>query len=152
MSKVSKPFASLIEHEEKIRNTYRELAEKAAQSNIRYFLTLFLNSHNDIIEKLKAYGKRELEPEEQVIVEAPLSISATDHLVSEDNVDLSSLQSVLLYLAKTEAESVNEFDLLIKKTPEEEMKEYLERIKEEKEIITTKADRLYHDMIESKIS
>ncbi len=152
MSKVSRPFASLIEHEEKIRNTYRELAEKAAQSNIRYFLTLFLNSHNDIIGKLKAYGKIELDQAEQDVLESPMVISATDHLVTEDNVDLNSLQSVLLYLAKTEAESVNEFDLLIRKTPEPDMKEYLARIKEEKEIITTKADRLYHDMIESKIS
>ena len=152
MSQAVKPFASLIKHEEKIRDTYQDLLDKAVQSNIRYFLSLFLNVHKDIIGKLKAFGRKEFQLEEHELPESPTSIWATDHLVTEETVDLTSLQSVLLYLAKTEAESVNEFDSLIGETPEQDMKDYLTRIREEKEIISTKADRLYHDMIESKIS
>lgn len=145
------PFASLIEHEERIRDIYQDLSEKAAQSNIRYFLMLFLNGHKDIIDKLKAYGKREVDFLAGKM-ESPQSIWATNHLLNDENVDLNSLQSVLLFIAKTEEESVGEFDALIGSTEDPEMKDYLEKVKEEKLSITTKADRLYHDMIESKIS
>lgn len=151
MPKIDMPFAALIETEEKISETYRELSEKAAQSNIRYFLRLFLNGHRAVIEKLKAYGKRE--------VAFPLSdadkiasIWATQHLVPDESVDLNSLQSVLLFIAKTEEQSLGEFDDLMREEQDEGMLEYLGKIREEKITITTKADRLYHDMIESKIS
>lgn len=151
MTKADKPIASLIEHEVRIRNTYRDLLSDTVQSNIRYFLTLFLNSHNSIIGKLKSYGKEYAEEGQDEIL-SPAVISATDHLESEKDVDLNSLQSVLLFLAKTESDSLNEFDALMHKAKDSAMRAYLTRIKEEKEIITTKADRLYHDMIESKIS
>lgn len=151
MTKIGMPFASLLEHEEGIILRYRELTEKAVQSNISYFLKLFLNSHKNIIEKLKAYGNSEVDPNLGK-VEAPTSIWATKHLETEDEVDLNSLQSVLLFIAKIEEESMGVFDSLMNETKDPDERAYLEKIRDEKAVITTKADRLYHDMIESKIS
>lgn len=152
MSRISHPFATLIEHEERIRNTYRDLLGEAVQSNIRYFLKPFMENHNNLLCKLKSYGKLEKETGVPDDFNMPVALSATDHLESEGSVDLTSLQSVLLYIAKTEAESLDEFEDLTTPFADPGMRDYLEGIIDEKRLITTKADRLYHDMIESKIS
>lgn len=151
MTGIDLPFAALIENEERIEETYRDLSAKAAQSNIRYFLTMFLNGHKDIVDKLRAYGKHEVDfPVDRLGKKS--SILATKHLIMDENVDLNSLQSVLLFIAKTEERSISEFDDLIRETRDTAMREYLEKIRNEKIAITTQSDRLYHDMIECKIS
>lgn len=151
MSSTEHPLASLIEHEERIRNTYRDLLGDTVQSNIRYFIKPFLNSHNDLLCKLKSYGKREVESglEEG---DTPLDLAATDHLESEKEVDKTSLQSVLLYLAKTESDSLAEFLNISREFTDPAIREFIRGISEEKNAIYNKADTLYHDMIESKIS
>ncbi len=151
MSNTAHPLASLIEHEERIRNTYRDLLGDTVQSNIRYFIKPFLDSHNDLLCKLKSYGKMEVESgiDDE---DAPLDLAATDHLESEKEVDVSSLQSVLLYLAKTESDSMAEFVNISQEFTDPGIKEFIRGISEEKNAIYNKADTLYHDMIESKIS
>lgn len=151
MSEITHPLASLIEHEERIRNTYRDLLGETVQSNIRYFIKPFLESHNDLLCKLKSYGKMEVESGVDDR-DAPLDLAATDHLKSEGEVDVSSLQSVLLYLAKTESDSMAEFLNISTEFTDPGVKEFIRGISEEKKAIYNKADTLYHDMIESKIS
>lgn len=152
MSGNNHPFASLIKHEEKIRNTYRGLLGDAVQSNIRYFLKPFVDTHNNLLSKLKSYGSQERETGVSNDVEPVIDLSATGHLESNEDVDLNSLQSVLLFIAKSEADSLSEFSHAAKSFTDKSMKEYLDGIIEEKSLIANKADRLYHDMIESKIS
>lgn len=151
MTIVRKPFSALVEIEETMAENYEEMSGKAVLSNIRYFLNLFSSTHTTFAEKLRSYakGEKELETSE---FDAPVTIWATQHLLSEEDVDLGSLQSVLLYIAKAEEESLSEFDTVISEADCTKCCEALARFREEKSILTTKADRLYHDMIESKVS
>lgn len=145
------PYAALVELEEKLAKNYREMSSKAVQSNIRYFLDLFGRSHQTIAHRLMAYESGEVESE-SVSYDTPAAIWATQHLNLEDEIDLNSLQSVLLYIAKTEDSSLSEYDRILSDSKCKGRGNSLIRLREEKAVITTKADRLYHDMIESKIS
>ncbi len=100
---------------------------------------------------LKAYGK-DGKHVSFAHREVLLPIDATQHLVIDDHIDINSLQSVLLHIAKAEEQSVEEFTVLIGEIRDKRAHEFLEKIRDEKTSMTTQADRLYHDMIESKIS
>lgn len=150
MNEQKPPFAPLIKHENTIIENYRDLSEKAAQSNIQYFLNLFIRGHQEIIRMLKSYGKKS--QQRFMKQKMPLSIEATQHLVLDEHIDVNSLQSVLLHIAKAEEQSVGEFSVLMDEVRDGSAHDFLDKIRNEKVSMTTQADRLYHDMIESKIS
>ncbi len=150
MKEQSQIFAPLVKLENNLIGTYREISEHAAQSNIQYFLNLFIKGHQQIIRILKSYGDEGGPHFMQH--EMPLAIEATQHLVMDEPIDVNSLQSVLLHIAKTEEQSVEEFSALMAEIKDTNAHEFLEKVMNEKVSMTTQADRLYHDMIESKIS
>lgn len=151
MNEQNQIFAPLVKHENSIIENYRELSEQAAQSNIQYFLNLFIRGHQEIIRILRSYSK-DGSKANFIKHEVPQAIEATQHLVLDEHIDVNSLQSVLLHIAKAEEQSVGEFSVLMEEINDSGAHEFLERIREEKVSMTTQADRLYHDMIESKIS
>lgn len=151
MKEQSQLFAPLVRHENSIIENYMELSERSAQSNIQYFFNLFIRGHQEIIRMLKSYGKKD---EEATFAhqDVPQSIEATQHLVLDEHIDVNSLQNVLLHIAKAEEQSIGEFSVLMEEIGNHRAHEFLEKIRNEKVSMTTQADRLYHDMIESKIS
>ncbi len=151
MKEQNQIFAPLIDHENSIIHNYRELSKEAAQSNIIYFLKLFIKGHEQIIRILNSYNEKG-ENINFTSHEIPQPIEATQHLLDDEHIDVSSLQSVLLHIAKEEELSVGEFSVLMEAVKDHSAHEFLEKIREEKVTMTTQADRLYHDMIESKIS
>lgn len=151
MKEQNKIFAPLIDHENSIIAKYRELSEQAAQSNIIYFLKLFIKGHQEIVRILNAYVKKGGKVP-FTSHDIPQPIEATQHLLDDEHIDVNSLQSVLLHIAKEEEISVGEFSVLMEEVKDHEAHEFLEKIRDEKVTMTTQADRLYHDMIESKIS
>ena len=151
MKEQSQLFAPLIRHENSIIESYQQLSDQAAQSNIQYFLRLFIRGHQEIIKMMKAFGK-EGQKVSFAQRETLLPIEATQHLVIDDHIDVNSLQSVLLHIAKAEEQSLEEFSALMGEIKERKAREFLEKVRNEKTSMTTQADRLYHDMIESKIS
>ncbi len=150
MKEQSQIFAPLVKLENNLIGAYREISEHAAQSNIQYFLNLFIKRHQQIIRMLKSYGAGG--GAQFMQHEMPLAIEATQHLVMDEPIDVNSLQSVLLHIAKTEEQSVGEFSVLMSEVKDTNAHEFLEKVMNEKVSMTTQADRLYHDMIESKIS
>ena len=150
MKEQKPPFAPLVKHENSIIENYRELSDQAAQSNIQYFLNLFVRGHQEIVRMLKSYGKKS--QERFMERNLPQSIWATQHLVLDEEIDINSLQSVLLHIAKAEEQSVGEFSVLMEEVKDRKAHEFLDKVREQKVSLITQADRLYHDMIESKIS
>lgn len=150
MKEQTQIFAPLVNLENNLIGTYREISGHAAQSNIQYFLNIFIKGHQQIISMLKSYGSDSGTP--IMPHETPQAIEATQHLVMDEPVDVNSLQSVLLHIAKIEEQSVGEFSVLMADVKDRKAHEFLKKVMNEKVSMTTQADRLYHDMIESKIS
>lgn len=137
-----------IEREDEAYMSYKELSEKANKSNIKWFLKSFSQARGQIKDKLTSIIEEKVDddfgyPEEEI-----LHIQATEHLSFSGDVDVSSLQSVLLFVSKTESASVEEFKDSIEGIRNNKVKQLLDQVLAEKETIKVKADRLYHDMIE----
>ena len=144
-------LAEFIAREERIRDVYRGLLMNSAQENIRFFLETFMKSHEEMIGQLTAFG---IVPQNQVpqTGRPQKNIHATYHLMTEQNPDLNSLQSTLLFIAKSEQDSLDVTISLSGKIENVKMKEFIAKIIETKKVFASKADRLYHDFIESKLS
>jgi len=149
---MSSPIEDLIkdaiEKEDKAFMEYKELAEKAPKSNIRWFLESFSDARKRIRDKLTNVLENRVDDEFGYPEEKILHIQATEHLHFSGNVDQNSLQSVLLYISKKESEDLEYFRSLIEKSESQEVEKFLKPILAEKENIHIKADRLYHDLIE----
>ncbi len=151
LHKNNEPLAEFIAQEERIRDVYEGLLMNSAQENIRFFLETFMKSHEEIIGQLTAFG---VKPQNKVPQpgQSQKNIHATYHLMAEQNPDLNSLQSTLLFIAKSEQESLDATISHSKKIENAKTKEFIVKIIEAKKLMASKADRLYHDFIESKLS
>lgn len=139
-----------IAYEEESYLTYRKLAEKTHLSNIRGFLNSFATTRKQFEERLLSIKEHKIESADALKTPSRLLyLKATEHLVLNGDVDLSSLQNVLLFISKSEKLACEEFCKILKEMPEGQVKESMSRIEEDKESLKVKADRLYHDMIET---
>ncbi len=139
----------LIEREDKASIEYARLAENAPKSNIKWFLSSFSEARRATMEKLTSILEQKVDDDFGYPEEEMLHIHATEHLTHSGNVDEDSLQSVLLYISKREQTDLKNFSQATSKIKSEKLKSLLDPILKEKETIHTKADRLYHDMVET---
>lgn len=140
----------IIKSEEDLISLYSELEQKASLENVRMFLDSFTKGHENILSYIREHGIR---PERHVrLSNSYRHIHATDHLSWKRQIDLGNLQSVLLFITKSEAESLKTVEKLIGKMKDGKNLDLLERIRNEKAAMAAKADRLYFDLIESKLS
>lgn len=137
-----------IEEEDEAFMSYRNLSEKTLKSNIRWFLKSFSEARKQIRDQLTKILEEKVDKDFGSPEEKSLHIQATEHLSFSGEVDLSSLQSVLLYVSKMESSDLSNFSEMLDSIPEGRVKELLGQILAEKEKIRIKADTLYHDMIE----
>ncbi len=138
-----------IEREDEAFMEYKEMAEKAPKSNIRWFLTSFSEARKRIRDKLTKILENKIDEDFGYPEEKILHIQATEHLDFTGDVDKNSLQSVLLYISKKESEDLEFFRELVEKSDGEPIAKFLKPLQAEKENIHIKADRLYHDLIET---
>lgn len=136
-----------IEKEDRAFVEYRELAEKAPKSNIRWFLNSFSEARKRLRDKLTQVLEDRVDddfgyPEEKIV-----HLKATQHLTFNGTVDRNSLQSVLLFISKREYEDLEYFRAVVERSEGEVADKFLRPVLAEKELIYTKADRLYHDLI-----
>lgn len=138
-----------IKREDEAFMEYRELADKAPKSNIRWFLSSFSEARKRIRDELTQVLENKVDENFGYPDKKILHIQATDHLEFDGNVDENSLQSVLLYISKKETEDLEYFRSVIERTDSQLVVGFLKSLLAEKETINTKADRLYHDLIET---
>ncbi len=142
------PLDKLIEIEREAQDRYSEMREKASLSNIRYFLKAFSDARRRFatrLEDLKA-GKV---PKPSDSSEKILDIHATEHLLFEDEPDLSSLSSTLLYISTQEKETYDLYLKAAEEVPEGKIRESLITLISDREQVKIKADRLYHDLVQT---
>ncbi len=136
----------IMDIEKKLINEYREIAKKAAQSNIKSFVDAFLNANLGIVDVIRTNGTL---LEDYEVIEETSPIHATEHLL-ENNADASSLSSVLLFVSKAEGVSTTHISKIVNSM--DKPPAFLQELKEEKMKLASKADRLYHDLVETKLS
>lgn len=137
-----------IEREDEASLEYRDLEEESPKNNIRWFLKSFSEARGQIRDKLITLLEEKVLKVTGHKKEDLLHIGATEHLHFSGNVDKNSLQSVLLFISKKESEDLEYFRGIVERCDEGAINDALEHLLSEKEKIHTKADRLYHDMIE----
>lgn len=147
-SAVEEILKDVIEKEDEAYMAYRELSEKALKSNIRWFLKSFSDARKSMRDKLTSIVEEKVDEEFGYPEEKVLHIQATEHLNFPDEVDVSSLQSVLLYISKSETAGLEYFRSVVENVSNERVKKLLGQLLAEKETIEAKAEKLYHDMIE----
>ncbi len=139
----------LIEREDEAFLEYGKVAKEAAKSNIKWFLSSFADARQRIRDKLTKILERKVDDEFGYPEEEILHIHATEHLSEIEDVDEDSLQNVLLYISKKEQADLDYFRESLKEIKSEQLRKILDTVLKEKETIHTKADRLYHDMVET---
>ncbi len=149
-SRQNSAIEEIVRSEEKLIDIYSSLEEQAAQQNVKMFLEAFSKGHEGIVSMIRENSVKH--SGETGVVGRYRHIHATDHLSWKRQIDLGNLQSVLLFITKNEAESLREFDRIAQKNQEEKSASVLEKIRAEKSALAAKADRLYFDLIESKVS
>ncbi len=140
----------LAESEEQIARIYSDLGDKASLDNIRMFLTTFAKGHENIAAYLEESNVRKGDIRQQT--GRYRNIHATDHLAMNEEVDLGNLQSVLLFISKTESDSLHEYERVAERIKDAGRTKLLEAVRSEKSAMAAKADRLYFDFIESHVS
>lgn len=128
---------------------YKEMAEKSPKNNIRWFLSSFSEARRTLRDRLLNILEEGNEKNINNEGDSILHIQATEHLDFSGDVDKNSLQSVLLYISKKESEDLDYFRSIVEKCRDESVCGALKQILQEKETVHIKADRLYHDMIET---
>lgn len=137
-----------IEREDEASLEYKDLEEESPKNNIRWFLKSFSEARGQIRDKLIRLLEEKVLKVTGHKKEQLLHIGATEHLHFSGNVDKNSLQSVLLFISKKESDDLDYFRGIIDRCEDSSIAEALGHLLLEKEKIHTKADRLYHDMIE----
>lgn len=140
---------NLIEREDEASIDYGKMAEEAPKSNIKWFLSSFSEARKKIRDKITKVLEEKVDDDFDYQDEEILHIHATEHLTHSGDVDTDSLHSVLLYISKKEQEDLENFKMALKRIRNQKLLGQLESIVREKESIHTKADRLYHDMVET---
>lgn len=149
-SRQNAAIEEIVHSEEKLIELYASLGERAVQQNVKMFLEAFTKGHEGIVSMIREGPITHSGP--SGIVGKYRHIHATDHLSWKKQIDLGNLQSVLLFITKNEAESLKEFEKLVLKASGGKSSDILEKIRVEKSALAAKADRLYFDLIESKVS
>lgn len=137
----------LINTEREGQKKYLEMESESLLSNIRYFLRTFAAARGafaDELEKLKRGERDDL----KMVGDFKQDIHASDHLILSESPDLSSISSVLLFIATQENAT---FDLYreISKNISGPESSYFEKIMEQREQVKIRADRLYNDLIQA---
>jgi len=145
MAGLDKGISEIIDLERRLIDEYRNIIKKAAQSNIRLFVKAFLDANTEIVDMVRNDGAAQFKSKSWSGV---ISIHATDHLQTGD-ADPSSLSSVLLFVSRAEESSLKDILKIIEQI--ESPPDFLEEIKSEKIKLASKADRLYHDLVETKL-
>lgn len=138
-----------IEYEENAYLKYQKLSERAAQSNIRSFLITFANYRKEFRDRMVRIMESDAESDLTPRAVRMLYLQATEHLYREGRVDLTNLQSVLLFISKSEAEAYKEFRKVYDELPDCKARKSVEAVLTDKEKLRNKADHLYHDFIEA---
>lgn len=142
------PLDRLIRIEKEGQDRYSEMREKASLSNIRYFLKAFADARGRFAFRLGEVKEgKHLEPSGNS--EKILDLHATEHLQYDDEPDLSSLSSTLLFISTQEKEV---YDLYLDITEEmspSPSRESMQLLVSEREQVKIKADRLYHDLVQT---
>lgn len=139
----------LIEKEDEASIEYGRMAEEAPKSNIKWFLSSFSEARKKTRDKITKILEERVDDDFDYQEEEILHIHATEHLTHNGDVDPDSLHSVLLYISKKEQEDLENFKMAVKGVKNEKLLGLLDSIMREKETVHTKADRLYHDMVET---
>ena len=140
----------LAESEEEIARIYSDLESKASLDNIKMFLSTFAKGHENIATYLEE--SKVMKSDIRQKTRRYRNIHATDHLARNEEVDLGNLQSVLLFISKTESDSLKKYERAAGKIDEADKAKLLETVRSEKSAMVAKADRLYFDFIESHVS
>lgn len=142
------PVDKLITVEKEGGKRYSEMMEKASLSNIRYFLRAFAEARGRFatrLEDIKNGKPINPGPGSEKIID----IHATEHLLLDDNPDLSSLSSTLLFISTQEKETYEQYLEVIAGIPDGKVKDSLKSIIPDREQVKIKADRLYHDLVQT---
>ena len=140
----------LAESEEELARIYSDLEGKASLDNIKMFLSTFAKGHENIANYLEESRVKKSDIRQKT--HRYRNIHATDHLARNEEVDLGNLQSVLLFISKTESDSLKRYESVAGKIDETGKAKLLETVRSEKSAMVAKADRLYFDFIESRVS
>ncbi|MEM0156877.1 MAG: hypothetical protein QXN26_02285 [Thermoplasmataceae archaeon] len=140
----------LAESEEELARIYSDLENKASLDNIKMFLNTFAKGHENIAAYLEESNIRKSDIRQKT--GRYRNIHATDHLAMNEEVDLGNLQSVLLFISKTESDSLHEYERTAGRIKDTGRSKLLETVRSEKSAMVAKADRLYFDFIESRVS
>ncbi len=144
----STPIDKLITIEKEAQGRYSEMMEKASLSNIRYFLKAFSDARNRFARRLEDIKNgKNLGPSSGG--EKIIDIHATEHLLYDEVPDLSSLSSTLLFISTQEKETYDLYLTVMSELPEGPEKDSLRSIINEREQVKIKADRLYHDLVQT---
>ncbi|MCW6168364.1 MAG: hypothetical protein LVQ96_01005 [Thermoplasmatales archaeon] len=143
---MEKDVSNILEIERQLIDEYAEIEKKTTLSNIRSFVNAFRQANSEIADSVKM----EKNPNPAYVVgNVAKPIHSTEHMISRA-VDVGSLSSVLLFLAKSEDYSAKEISRIVNKINFPPT--FLKNIEIEKEKLASKADRLYHDLVETKMS
>lgn len=142
------PLDKLIEAEKEGQDRYSEMREKASLSNIRYFLKAFSEARGNFVSCLRGL-KEGKHPDPPQNIDKIIDLHATEHLTFEDKPDLTSLSSTLLYISTQEKEMYNMYVSSLAEINDKAIHDSLETITEHREQVRIKADRLYHDLVQT---
>lgn len=142
------PLDKLIEAEKEGQERYSEMWDKASLSNIRYFLQAFSEARGKFVSCLQGLkeGKHPKPPEN---IDRIIDLHATEHLSVDDKPDLTSLSSTLLYISAQEKEMYDMYVYILNEIQEGATHDSLATIAEHREQLRIKADRLYHDLVQT---
>lgn len=138
-----------IEYEENAYLRYEKLAEKAVQANIRSFLATFANYRKEFRDRMVNIMESDSESGITPRTVRMLYLQATEHLYKQEKIDLTNLQSVLLFISKSETEAFNEFKKVYDELPNCKARKSVQAVLKDKEKLRNRADTLYHDFIET---
>ena len=143
---MKKNLSDILEIERQLIDEYAEIEKRTALSNIRSFVNAFRQANSEIADSIKMQKNPN---QEHVVGNVAKPIHSTEHM-NPGPIDESSLSSVLLFLAKTEDYSSKQISRIVNEMVFPPA--FLKNIEIEKVKLAYKADRLYHDLVETKMS
>lgn len=152
MDSIKKKLADLALEEEKWANKYEDMIGRTNMSNIRVFLDAFAKSRHEFSRDLSdLLNKKYAINDENKKLKTLFNTQSTAHLLVSNDMDPDSLQNVLLYISKAEAETFSRYEAILKEMDDGALKKLFSNILERKERIILKADNIYHDMVLAKV-
>lgn len=137
----------LIKAERDGQDRYLEMEKESLLSNIRYFLRTFAAARGAFAEELEKLKRGEINGL-RVVGDFKQDIHASDHLILSEEPDLSSISSVLLFIATQENSTYELYREAYGDLAGTEF-QYFRNLMQQREQVKIRADRLYNDLIQA---